>query len=225
MKCIYCGRLLARSEVAVCRTCRSNGQTPSGAVSQIQSLGLGEISLSTPPRTNRLGPILAGLFFGAVILVSCLSDTFYFAAFGTAARTGSEPAGAWLDLTLGRRFSFTGVVFDLGATSSKLEAAGVGRALLLMGLKTFSLVGTDYPNASAAPQKFIRRYVTAITPLTNEPALKGEKALALKGHTVAIEGFYARVDNGRNGTDTLEFTGGDTKLIYISTIVIDPNLK
>ncbi len=221
MKCIYCGQLLAASEVAVCGQCRTKSYTHAQSASHVQGSQYGEIPPLLPPPTNPFGPILAGLFFGAVILVICISDTFYFAAFGTAARTGSEPSGSWLDLTLGRKFSYTGVVVDVGIGSAKLEEAGVGRSLALMRPETFSKVGKEYSSSDAMPEKFVQRYVTMITPLSNEPALKGERALALKGRTVAIDGYYARVDRGRIGADTLEFTGGDTKLIYISSIAIN----
>ena len=220
MRCLYCGRPLPRG-ARVCSECRSNGDGFGKAVPGLNTPPSALYAPLPPMNEGRVDPwraVLAGTLFGGVILAIILSNTFYFAAFGKAARTGSESSGAWLDLTIGRRFTFSGVVFDVGPAVGRPEAAGIGRELYLVRAEDLSKVRAHYSTFNQLPKKIARRYVTRVTPLTNEPALKGEDAERLRFRAIKLVGFLARVDTGRLGSEPLEFRGGDSTLIYVSAL-------
>lgn len=214
--------------VRVCTECRPKGDGFGQAPPRLNT-AVSDLYAPLPPMKERLvnpwRAVLAGILFGAVILGIILSDTFYFAAFGKAARTGSESSGAWLDLTLGRRFHFAGVVFDVGPRVGPTEAAGIGRELYLVKKEDIGKLKSWYSRFDQLPRKIARRYVTRVTPLSTEPALRGDSAERLRSLKIELTGFIARVDTGRSGFAPLEFRGGDSTLVYVSTIELGDTVK
>ncbi len=158
----------------------------------------------------------------AAAAVFLQSDAFYYWLKGTPQQTGDETSS--LRITLGRPYSFSGVVFDAGEMPADLQQAGFGAPLMLMEKGPYLEFGRRFANSNACPTEYLKQFLTVLTPISPDSALKVAPS-SLKGREVQLTGFRTRINSGTLKGMPLVFSSGNHDLIYVSKVDLGDVLK
>jgi hypothetical protein len=216
MNCLRCGSDIGEA-LGLCGSCQSGGR-PAGGSPGPHAHHL--VPLVTAPTIAAFSiSILLVLLAAAVFLQS---DAFYYWLKGTPQQTGNEASS--LRITLGRPFSFSGVVFDAGEMPADLQQAGFGVPLMLMEKGPYLEFGRRFANSNACPTEYLKEYLTILTPVSSLAELKMAPSL-LKGREVRLAGYRTRIESGMLKGMPFSFGAGREHLVYVSEIVLGARLE
>jgi len=219
VNCLRCGKDIGNA-LGSCADCRE-GQWE-GAASQAMREGLSpqrgavsEMSRPSAPTFVAYGVSLLLVLLAAAVFLQ--SEYFYYWLKGIPQRTGDKDS--FLELTLGRPFTYSGVVFDAGEMPEQLQKAGFGAPLLLMEKGAYNEFGRRFTNSGACPTPYLKEHLTNVTPISNEAFLKVPRE-KLKGKTIQLSGYRAKINSGVLGNLPFSMGSGAETVVFVSNVTL-----